>query len=331
MITVGSLFSGIGGIELGLERTKGFRTVWFVEKDPYCQAVLRKHWPNIPIYGDITRLDPERIEKPDMLTGGFPCQPVSEAGKRKAQADERWLWPEFRRLIGILRPRLVFVENVPGLLNANDGSAMGEVLGDLAALRYAAEWQSIPAAAVGAPHLRYRVFILANAQGPECERALVKKERRPRPADHDPVSDTEKQGLEGNESARPTFPYGRTSKRGAAMANSNSDRFTRPRLHAGQWRQNETTPLTSRLSKNVSDANESGRREELEPLFFKQRGRGQSDFARSSWWAVEPDVGRVAHGVPSRVERLRCLGNAVVPQVAQAIGEMILASLPAAD
>src|SRR4029453_4298664 len=109
MPTFGSLFAGIGGLDLGLERA-GWQCRWQVELDPLCQRVLAKHWPNVPRYGDIRTLDLERIERVDLVCGGFPCQPVSVAGKRLAQADERWLWPGFARGLPPLAPRLVPVE-----------------------------------------------------------------------------------------------------------------------------------------------------------------------------------------------------------------------------
>lgn len=159
-LTFGSLFSGIGGIDLGLERA-GMQCKWQVELDDYCLKVLAKHWPDVPRYGDIKELDPHDLAPVDLICGGFPCQPVSIAGKRLAQADERWLWPEFFRIVRTLRPRYVLVENVPGLLSAG----MGDVLGDLAADGYDAEWDCILAAAVGASHLRCRVFVVAYPTG----------------------------------------------------------------------------------------------------------------------------------------------------------------------
>ena len=134
-LTVGSLFSGIGGFDLGLERA-GMRVVWQVENDAYCRKVLAKHWPDVPCYEDIHDCGAHNLEEVDVICGGFPCQPVSVAGKQLAQDDERWLWPEFARLVGELRPRHVFVENVPGILVRG----LGDVLGDLAALGYDAEW-----------------------------------------------------------------------------------------------------------------------------------------------------------------------------------------------
>ena len=152
----GSLFSGTGGFDLGFDRA-GLECAWQVENDPYCLRVLEKHWPDVKRYGDIREVDWDEVEKVEVICGGFPCQPVSQAGKRKAQADERWLWPEFARAIGALRPRFVVVENVPGLLFRG----MGDVLADLAAFGYDAEWQVLSAQAFGAPHLRQRVWIVA--------------------------------------------------------------------------------------------------------------------------------------------------------------------------
>lgn len=149
-------------MDLGLERA-GWTCRWQVEIDPFCQRVLAQHWPEVARYGDIKTLDLERLEHVDLLCGGFPCQPVSVAGKRLAQADARWLWPEFSRVVRALRPRLVLVENVPGLL----GRGFGDVVGDLAASGYDAEWDCIPASAVGAPHRRDRVWLLAYANGNE--------------------------------------------------------------------------------------------------------------------------------------------------------------------
>lgn len=156
--TVGSLFAGIGGIDLGLERTGGFKTVWQVENDEYATRVLEKHWPEVRRWAGVDSFDGWSC---DLLAGGFPCQPVSDAGHKRAESDCRWLWPEFQRIICSVRPWCVLLENVPGLLVRG----FGRVLGDLASLGYDAEWDCIPAAAFGAPHRRYRVFLLAYPQG----------------------------------------------------------------------------------------------------------------------------------------------------------------------
>jgi DNA (cytosine-5)-methyltransferase 1 len=176
MLKVLDLFSGIGGFSLGLERTSGFETIAFCEIDPFCQKVLAKHWPGVPVFSDIKELDSdtkETIPHPDIITAGFPCQPFSQAGRRKGADDERYLWPEIERLTRILRPRYVILENVPGLLSINDGREFGIVVGQLSEIGYRVEWQVIPASSIGAAHLRNRVFIVAYPAGQRCAKAKV--------------------------------------------------------------------------------------------------------------------------------------------------------------
>jgi DNA (cytosine-5)-methyltransferase 1 len=269
-VRIGSLFSGIGGLDLGLERA-GMEVAWQVEIDPFCRKVLAKHWPDVPRYEDVHDVGAHNLKAVDLICAGFPCQPVSLAGKQLAQADERWLWPEVARIIRELRPAYVLLENVPGLLVRG----LGDVLGDLAALRYDAEWENIPAAAFGAPHLRYRVFVVAyphHSRGGPPE--VLRAERSDSSFAGDDgearsVADTESERLEG----RPAARHG---------------------LDASRVR--------------------------LLPT-----GRGEQ--GASHYWSTEPDVGRLAHGVPVDVARLRALGNAIVPQVAEWLGVCLLRSL----
>ncbi len=158
ILTVGSLFSGIGGIDLGLERTGEFKTIWFSEVDDYASAVLKKHWSNVPNYGDIKTIPWRKIRKPDVLCGGFPCQDVSIAGKGAGikEGTRSGLWKEFAKAIRILRPRYALIENVPMLANRG----LDIVLSDLAQIGYDAEWNIISASSVGAPHKRERLFII---------------------------------------------------------------------------------------------------------------------------------------------------------------------------
>jgi DNA (cytosine-5)-methyltransferase 1 len=173
MLRVLDLFSGIGGFSLGLERTGGFQTVAFCEIEPFCRRVLAKHWPEVPCYDDVRTLTAARLAADgiavDVICGGFPCQDLSEAGAQAGMDGTRsGLWSEIARLAGELQPRFVIVENVTGLLSGPDdrpGAWFGRVLGDLAALGYDAEWHCVPASAVGAPHERDRVWLVAYAQG----------------------------------------------------------------------------------------------------------------------------------------------------------------------
>jgi DNA (cytosine-5)-methyltransferase 1 len=173
------LFSGIGGFSLGLERA-GMQTVAFCEIDPFCRRVLAKHWPSVPCYEDVRTLSADALSRDgiavDVICGGFPCQGISAAGLRAGLQDERsGLWSEYARLIGELRPRFVVVENVDDLLHRG----IDAVLGDLATLGYDAEWHCIPAAAVGADHIRDRIWIIAypNSAGAEIAPQRRRKQR----------------------------------------------------------------------------------------------------------------------------------------------------------
>ncbi len=160
-----SLFAGIGGFDLGLERTGGFKTAAFCEIDPFCRRVLAKHWPEVPCYEDVRELTGARLAADgiavDVICGGFPCQDISFAGDRGGMEGERsGLWGEYARIVGEIRPKFVIVENVAGLLSLG----LGDVLGDLASVGYDAEWHCIPASAIGAPHRRDRLWLIADAQ-----------------------------------------------------------------------------------------------------------------------------------------------------------------------
>ncbi len=169
MPTFGECFAGIGGLALGLCRA-GWEPRWFVEIDPFCQKVLRKHWPEVRQYGDIRQLTGEELEAVDLVAGGWPCQPHSYAGKRLGSRDERDMWPDFIRIIRAVKPRFVLGENVPGVLSSDGGRYFGGVLRDLAESGYDAEWQVLSAAAFGAPHIRERLFIAANTEGEQGRR-----------------------------------------------------------------------------------------------------------------------------------------------------------------
>ena len=235
-LTVGSLFSGIGGFDLGLERV-GYEIKWQVEIDEYCRKVLAKHWPNVARYGDITGVDWESVPRVDLLCGGFPCQDLSFAGKRAGIDGARsGLWSEYVRAIVQLRPRYILVENVPGLLT---NEYMGRVLGDLAACGYDAEWDCIPASAVGAHHRRDRVWIVAHRASSSVEKCKV-----------------------------------------------------------------------------VSQVG----------LYGQLRRMGRAALSFDNWQTHQPGLVGISHGVPHRMDRLKGLGNAVVPQVVEVIGRMIIDS-----
>ena len=172
MLKVGSLFSGAGLCDLGLHWA-GFRHQWFCEIDPFCRAVLARHWPSIPIYEDIKGMKGSELPPVDVFCGGFPCQDVSSGGLRAGikEGTRSGLWLEYARLIGEARPRYVIIENVRGLLSRG----VELVLQDLAEIGYDAEWEVLSASALGAPHRRERVFIVAfpHGNGPDAEHRLL--------------------------------------------------------------------------------------------------------------------------------------------------------------
>jgi DNA (cytosine-5)-methyltransferase 1 len=165
-LNVLSLFAGIGGLELGLERA-GMTTVGQVEIDPYCQSVLARHWPEVPRYDDVRDTPSWWLAEPrprvDVVCGGFPCQPFSVAGRGLGTADERWGWPWMADVIRAVRPSYVVVENVAALIR--DGDAFGWMLGDLHQLGFDAQWSVVPACSVGAPHRRRRLYLVAHPRG----------------------------------------------------------------------------------------------------------------------------------------------------------------------
>lgn len=293
MLSVGSLFSGIGGIELGLERTRGFKTIWHSEVDPYASAILKKRWPKVPNLGDITKVKWEEVEKPDLLCGGFPCQDISYAGKGAGikEGTRSGLWSYFVEAIRHLRPKFVVVENVAALLNRG----LDIVLGDLAKIGYDAEWQLLGACSVGAPHHRHRIFILAYS---DEERSFRGGEQ------HKPIEMEGDGGEVQKEGGAKAIPFESGSKRKDKDVEDSISIRNGERSRAYESERKETKEQT----------NNFGGRSEKRP---------SRSTTKTGYWAVEPDVGRVAHGVPFRVDRIKCLGNGVVPQVAERIGRKI--------
>ncbi|MEY9097088.1 DNA cytosine methyltransferase [Paenibacillus sp. RC84] len=252
-----SLFSGIGGIDLACEWA-GIETVAFCEREPFPQKVLRKHWPEVPIYDDVCTLTKERLEADgigtiDLIHGGYPCQPFSYSGKRKGKVDDRYLWPEYFRLVKELKPRWVVGENVAGHVTLG----LDEALSDLEGAGYTNRAFIIPACAVDAPHRRDRVFIVAHSAGERFAETGKHQPSRP------------KEWLAGG-CENVSYSYSQLSPK--------------PRF-AWEWREQPCN-----------------------------RGLFTGNWINPYNWKPEPSVGRVAHGIADWVDRLKGLGNAVVPQ-----------------
>ena len=307
-----ALFAGAGGGILG-GHLLGWRTVCAVEWEPYPASVLvarqnDKILPPFPIWDDVQTFDGHPWRGiVDVVSGGFPCQDISAAGKGIGLNGARsGLWSEIARLVGELRPRYLIVENVSALLSRG----LGRVLGDLAEIGYDAEWHCIPASAAGAPHIRDRIWIIAYPQHSDTDSAgphrapiyqylsaeLRNQQKRESGSVCEDVADATCDGwIEGIE-----------DDSGRAAGNG-------PRAECGPSHGRET--LADASGENVQ---RFGLSERIQQERIATSGLG--------WWRTEPDVGRVAHGVPARVDRLKGLGNAVVPQIPEMIGRAILAS-----
>jgi DNA (cytosine-5)-methyltransferase 1 len=301
-VNVGSLFSGIGGFDLGFERA-GMRVSWQVELDPYCRAVLSRHFPDAARFEDVREIGAGSLDPVDLVCGGFPCQDLSSAGRGAGIDGARsGLWSEFARIVRELRPRYVIVENVPALLTGKgkrwERGPIGRVLGDLAEARYDAEWACLSAREFGAPHLRKRVWIVAYpARDAEAGAAA-----EPRP-------ERERAGA------------GRERSRAADLADSDAERQPGRTGELG-------SPGRGELEDGGGAGGDLPHAEGAGRQARRAHGLGEGKSAerppRPGWWSAEPAVGRVADGVPHRVDRLAALGNALVPQIAEWIGRRIL-------
>lgn len=388
MMRVLSLFAGIGGFDLGLERTGGFKTVALCEIDPFCKKVLAKNWPGVPIYDDIRKLTAERLEADgigvDVICGGFPCQDLSLAGKGAGLDGTRsGLWSELARLVGELRPKYLIVENVPALL----GRGLGRILGELSQIGYDTEWHCIPACALNAPHRRDRVWIIAYPISDEIRNVEQRLSRRwpdgipaegqalagddgeeatladadiigaygggPRDGSGD-VPDANGGGRQGEWLEEcPRIPGAcrdeldglrAPRRRDGAMENTNGSGQPRLVWQDAAWE----ADAARRPGQNAAVASSQG-------LSIGQGSPGQRPYAAtagSDGWTVESGIRRVAFGLPARmdgnldvwsagewpgvprvvkggkdrVNRLKALGNSVVPQIVMLIGYAILGS-----
>jgi DNA (cytosine-5)-methyltransferase 1 len=375
------LFSGIGGFSLGLEATGHFDTIAFCDYEPYCQKVLRKHWPWVTIYDDVKELNSERLSsnghtKIDIITGGYPCQPFSIAGRQKGEQDPRHVWPEMFRLVKELRPTWVIGENVSGHIKLG----LDTVLENLESEGYSARAFSISASSVGAVHQRERVWIVGYSEhngsstteksrvsektddnSKEGQNKTIQFERTGGSHNSEDVENTRCSqwpwsffGNQDEDETREGDAYqfersGSTSKIDVADTEGKRARED----NQGLW--SRTERIDRRQTTNVADTegvSSYGRedREHTEQRDAERQVGGESgndahtdieglegrwsqcelresqeegQIGWSQWWQSEPNVGRVAHGVPKRVDRLKSLGNSLVPMIPYYIGMSI--------
>jgi DNA (cytosine-5)-methyltransferase 1 len=332
------LFSGIGGFSLGLESTGGFETIGFVEKDKFCQKVLKKHWSNINIEEDIRNVKGERYAA-DVITGGFPCQPFSVAGKRKSTADDRYLWDEMLRVIRETKPRWVIGENVEGIVNINEGMVLRQVLNDLENEGFKSQCIIIPASGIGAWHQRKRIWIVANSDSNrntnEIERSNGEKEKVQR---------------EHRQEDSSTWEFIRTNSNDVSNSNSGMCSGWGAEQSSGankEWRfcveEKEQTEYDIRSKavgcdallreENSSDTNSKGLQGCSLPTTLEREQRQvitKRDIEKQqTWWKIESSLCGVPNGISyeldkGRSNRIKALGNSIVPLIAREIGLAIL-------
>ena len=283
MIKLGSLFSGIGGFELGLERAiPELETIWQVEQEKFCQRVLQKHWPTAEIFDDVKTVGKHNLKPVDILCGGFPCQDISTAGKKGGiHAKKSGLWWEMHRIISELQPRIAVMENVPNLLTLG----MSEVLGSLSEIGYDAEWCIISASQFGAPHLRKRIFIVAYSGSFGC-----------RQAQHRGISETPNLSQGGKE-----IQQRGSQKQIVAYSNGSRCKGVRSTRRLQMVQENRSKFTMSCNTRN----------------------------SQSTYWGKTKTPSPICYlddGIPDRMAKLRSLGNAIVPQCSEFIGQKILNS-----
>ena len=369
------LFSGIGGCSLGLESTGFFETIGFVEKDEFCQKVLKKHWSNINIEEDIRNVKGERYAA-DIITGGFPCQPFSVAGKRKSTADDRYLWDEMLRVIRETKPRWVIGENVEGIVNINEGMVLRQVLNDLENEGFQSQCIIIPASGIGAWHQRKRIWIVANSNSNRhvSEIRGVNGEEKGIPVQDRQKDSTTRKSIGTSDVWETNKEYVSNSnkrnvqtgcerqwgickehKRKGTSDNATSIYETLSNSNTGfSIRENEeiqsrgnaitngsedvsnsecilphgcsSTTRNSKTKQSGLECNESGNRNKV---WCETKRCSEQTGSRKTWWEIESELCGVPNGVSyeldkDRSNRIKALGNSIVPQIARQIGLSIM-------
>ena len=331
------LFSGIGGFSLGLESTGFFETIGFVEKDKFCQKVLKKHWSNINIEEDIRNVKGEKYAA-EVITGGFPCQPFSVAGKRKSTADDRYLWDEMLRVIRETKPRWVIGENVEGIVNINEGMVLRQVLNDLENEGFKSQCIIIPASGIGAWHQRKRIWIVANS---DSNRHVSEIRRGDAEEKRIPVQDRQKDST--SRKSIGTSDVWETNKEYVPNTNSRLSIRKNEEIQTGRNAINNgsedvsnsecilphgcsSTSRNSTTKQSWLECNESGNRNKV---WCEIERCSEQVRSRKTWWQIESELCGVPNGVSyeldkDRSNRIKALGNSIVPQIARQIGLAIM-------
>jgi DNA (cytosine-5)-methyltransferase 1 len=315
------LFSGIGGFSLGLEEAGLVETIAFCDYEPYCQKILKKHWPKVPIYNNIKELNYETLKQDgikdiDIITGGYPCQPFSVAGKQRAEKDPRHLWPEMFRLIKECRPTWVIGENVSGHIKLG----LDTVISDLESEGYSTRTFNIPASGVGALHQRQRIWIISHTN----EHGSHQEKRN----ETEQSSDWEKDRVSiRNGSSTITDPNCKDVHQQQGNIRSSSNKFIKEDFGGVRKILSSTEDVAHTNSEGTQKL---GQHNEMGSRVFENSSKSYTSsnkIGKENWWGFEPRVGRVVDGIPDRVDRIKCLGNSVVPQIPYLIGLSILQAI----
>lgn len=298
------LFSGIGGFSLGLENTGFFKTIAFVEKDKFCQKVLQKNFPNIPIEDEVRNVKGERF-KADVITGGFPCQPFSVAGKRRGTDDDRYLWDETIRIVSEQKPKWFIGENVDGIINIQNGLVFRQIHDDLESEGFEVQSLVIPASGVGAWHQRKRVWIIGNYV--------------PHTNDKGTNEIKSSNGPENKISKKYRQKFSSTRKFDGTTTN-NVPNSKRNKYQHSTIRQSRTNKIWGFYSEKEKQATHDLR---------SKTTRCNGIFRTQSWWQTQSKLCGVPDGVSykldkNRANRIKSLGNSIVPQIAREIGKAIM-------
>jgi len=331
ILKVLDLFSGIGGFSLALESTGHFKTIAFVEKDEFCQKVLAKNFKGIPIEGDIRNVKGNRYQA-DVITGGFPCQPFSVAGKRKGTDDDRYLWDETIRVIRECKPRWFIGENVEGIINIQDGMVLRQVQNDLEEEGFEVRCLIIPASSKGAWHHRKRVWILANSNSGVRGRGRTVEQGRAKQIwgfcstkEEQPEYDIRSEAVRCNAVLRKedvsntNDTRNRTSKHGAEQQGQTDDKG---------WKKQPQFE-SSRHSENVSNTKHQRFSQGMQSKTTSNGNRQRESKSKETWWQTQSRLCGVPDGVSyeldkNRAKRVKALGNSIVPQIVYEIGKAII-------
>ncbi len=356
------LFSGIGGFSLGLHSTGIFDTIKFVEFDEFCQKVLKKNYPNVPIEGDIKNVKGKEFEA-DIVVGGFPCQPFSVAGKQKGRDDNRYLWPEMFRLIKEIKPEFVIGENVQGLVNLQNGMVLRQVQDDLEGEGFEVQCFLIPASGIGAWHQRFRVWIVAHSKHNgylAAESRCNEKKNRDEKKNGEDIN-TSRKSIGTSANGETNKGYERSNGYGNDEDVSNTESIgTRGCRDTDkeEGREGSISTQSDGTHANVSytigqlsDGCSSTTRDSEAELIRLECNEGwhgnqvrsevercseQSKSTNQTWWQIESDLCGVPNGISreldkDRASRIKSLGNAIVPQMARIFGLAIKKVLSDSD